>query len=126
MVNNRFSFERKLGIEPYDGGDTEIPVEILESIELYRREAIARNSEIVTCDKCGTSGNRPNMMRWHFENCITEWRPCKHCGNIIPRQGIKDYLYSQKIYCNRKCYMESRKGKPLPPQVRYYGKSKHS
>jgi len=87
-----------------------------------REEAIKRNAEIVECDKCGVKGNRPNMMRWHFDNCKVILRSCKQCGNTIPRQDIKDYLYDQKIYCNRKCYMKSKLGKPLPPQVRYYGK----
>ena len=89
---------------------------------INREEALKRNAEIVECDKCGVKGNRPNMMRWHFENCQTILRSCKQCVKIIPRQGIKDYLYDQKIYCNRQCYMKSKKGKPLPPQVRYYGK----
>ena len=77
-----------------------------------REEAIKRNAEIVECDRCGTKGNRPNMMRWHFENCRTELKNCKHCGNVIPRQGVKDYLYDQKIFCNRKCYMKSKVGRP--------------
>ena len=90
---------------------------------INREEAIKRNAEIVQCDRCGITGNRPNMMRWHFENCQVKFRICKECGNTIPRQGVKNYLYDQKQYCNRKCYMKSKKGKPLPPQVRYYGKS---
>lgn len=87
-----------------------------------REDALKRNAEIVECDKCGVRGNRPNMMRWHFENCKVKLRPCKQCGKTIPRQGIKDHLYNQKIFCDRKCYMKSKVGKPLPPQVRYYGK----
>ena len=78
---------------------------------ISRDEALKRNAEIVTCPKCGVSGNRPNMMRWHFESCKTVLKSCKQCGNTIPRQGIKDHLYNSKTYCNRKCYMESKKGK---------------
>ena len=80
------------------------------SIGNFREEALKRNSEIVTCPKCGVFGNRPNMMRWHFESCKTVLKSCKQCGNTIPRQGIKDHLYKTKTYCNRKCYMESKKG----------------
>jgi hypothetical protein len=78
---------------------------------INREEALKRNSEIVKCTKCGVEGNKPNMMRWHFDNCKTELKTCKQCKNVIPRQGIKDYLYKEKHYCNRKCYMESKKGK---------------
>ena len=78
--------------------------------EICRQEAIERNSEIVTCDKCGVQGNRPNMMRWHFENCKTVLLNCQCCGKVIPRQGIKDHLYKKKKFCNRSCYMESKKG----------------
>jgi len=76
-----------------------------------RNEALKRNAEIVECPKCGVKGNRPNMMRWHFDNCKTVLRKCQQCGNTIPRQGIKDIQYNQKIYCNQDCYMESKKGK---------------
>lgn len=79
--------------------------------EISRKEALLRNAEIVSCDKCGVVGNRPNMMRWHFENCKTEFRQCQQCDNQIPRQGIKDFLYNQKKYCNRSCYMKSKIGK---------------
>ena len=71
--------------------------------EICRKEALERNAEIVVCDKCGVSGNRPNMMRWHFENCKTVFRNCNFCNGIIPRQGIKDSSYNQKKYCNSKC-----------------------
>lgn len=79
---------------------------------MNREEALKRNAEIVECDKCGVRGNRPNMMRWHFENCKVELRSCKQCGKTIPRQGVKDYLYDKKIFCDRKCYMKSKAGKP--------------
>lgn len=86
---------------------------LFHDTNISRIEALKRNAEIVECDRCGTTGNRPNMMRWHFENCKTVLRKCLHCDGIIPRQGIKDYLYVQKLYCNRKCYMASKKGKPF-------------
>ena len=79
--------------------------------ELLRKECLVRNAEIVACDKCGVTGNRPNMMRWYFENCKTVMRNCLQCKREIPRQGIKDFLYSKKKYCNRKCYMKSKIGK---------------
>ena len=79
---------------------------------ISKEEVLIRNSEIVVCDRCGVSGNRPNMMRWHFDKCKTLLRNCEHCSNTIPRQGIKDYLYNQKKFCNRVCYMASKKGKP--------------
>jgi hypothetical protein len=78
---------------------------------ISREEALTRNSEIVVCDKCGVSGNRPNMMRWHFDNCKTVFRKCEQCHEIIPKQGIKDFQYNVKKYCNRKCYMEYKKGR---------------
>lgn len=78
---------------------------------ILREDALKRNSEIVQCPKCGVEGNRPNMMRWHFDKCKTTLKNCQQCGNIIPRQGIKDYLYKEKHFCNRSCYMESKKGK---------------
>jgi hypothetical protein len=85
---------------------------ILFDSDLLRQDALERNSEIVVCDVCSVSGNRPNMMRWHFENCTTIFRKCEQCENKIPRQGIKNYLYNQKKFCNRTCYMNSKKGKP--------------
>ena len=78
---------------------------------INRMEALKRNSEFVKCPKCNVTGNKPNMMRWHFDNCKTILKNCKQCGNIIPRQGTKDHLYKEKHFCNRKCYMESKKGK---------------
>ena len=78
---------------------------------ICREEAIKRNTNIVQCDKCGVSGGETNMRRWHFENCKTKLKKCLECGNIISRQNIKDYLYDQKIYCNRKCYSKSKTGK---------------
>ena len=74
-------------------------------------EAIKRNQEIVECPRCGVKGNRPNMMRWHFENCKTELKQCKHCANIIPRQDCKDYVYKKKMFCDNVCYNEFKKGK---------------
>lgn len=80
---------------------------------LSSEEAKKRNSEIVECDRCGVKGNYPNMMRWHFAKCSVVLKECKQCGSIIPRQGVKEYLYKNKHYCNRKCYMNSKKGKPF-------------
>lgn len=80
-------------------------------VEISREETLKRNAEIVTCDRCGVHGNRPNMMRWHFENCKTVLRNCEHCSGIIPRQGTKENQYRVKKYCGRSCYMESKKGK---------------
>ena len=80
-------------------------------VEISREETLKRNAEIVTCDRCGVHGNRPNMMRWHFENCKTILRNCVHCGGTIPRQGIKENQYRIKKYCGRSCYMASKKGK---------------
>ena len=78
--------------------------------DLAREEALERNSTIVECDKCGVTGNRPNMMRWHFDNCTRKVRQCKSCEKDIPMQGWKPYQYDVKSYCNRECYMESKKG----------------
>lgn len=82
---------------------------------ISREEALKRNAEFIACDKCGIIGNRPNMMRWHFDKCKTVLKNCKQCGNIIPRQNVKDYMYNKKIYCNRDCYMASKKG--IPPII---------
>lgn len=87
--------------------------DIIIDPKISKEEALKRNAEIVKCDRCGVSGNRPNMMRWHFENCKTILKEYKHCGAVIPRQGIKDVLYEKKIYCNQVCYYNSKKGKPF-------------
>jgi hypothetical protein len=79
--------------------------------EISRQEAIQRNSVIVSCPHCGVKGNEPNMLRWHFDNCDTHLRNCLQCGNTIPRQGIKNFLYDKKVFCNRSCYMKSKRGK---------------
>lgn len=63
----------------------------------------------LTCPKCGVFGESVNMKRWHFDNCKTQLKNCEHCNEIIPRQGIKDFMYQQKKYCNRKCYIESKR-----------------
>ena len=81
--------------------------------EILRMEAIRRNSEFVTCPKCGVTGNRPNMMRWHFDNCNEmPLKKCLHCHKTIPRT-VKPHIYKQKLYCNRKCYMASKIGLPF-------------
>ena len=101
-----------LGLEPQKN-----PSYLTDDIEksynpiISRQESISRNQEEHICDRCGITGKGPNMSRWHFDNCNTVLRECKHCKKTIPRQGIKDHLYNQKVYCNRKCYMESKKGK---------------
>lgn len=107
-----------LGIEPNPELFEKISKEISEELKIPNRynsiiskqEAIQRNSEIITCDKCGVKGNMPNMMRWHFDNCKTVLKKCECCNNIIPRQNIKDYVYKQKKYCNKHCYYKSRIG----------------
>ena len=81
--------------------------------EFFVSEALKRNSTFVECPHCKVVGNEPNMMRWHFDNCTSILRCCEQCGNTIPRQGIKPFQYDVKKYCNRKCYMESKKGKPF-------------
>ena len=82
--------------------------------EFAREEALERNADIIECDKCGVTGNRPNMMRWHFDNCSRKARECKSCKEDIPMQGWKPFQYDVKNYCNMKCYTESRKGiKPI-------------
>lgn len=85
--------------------------DFIEFKELCSTEAKIRNSTILKCPKCGVKGNEPNMLRWHFDNCETKLRCCEHCEKIIPRQGIKPFLYDVKKFCDRKCYMESKKGK---------------
>lgn len=77
---------------------------------LAREEALERNADIVECDKCGVKGNRPNMMRWHFENCTRKVKQCKSCNKDIPMQGLKPSRYDVQNYCSRECYMESKKG----------------
>lgn len=85
--------------------------ELLFDPFLNKEEAIKRNSEFVTCNKCGVIGNKPNMLRWHFDKCTTVLRTCKQCNKTIPRQNIKPIQYDVKKHCNRKCYTESKKGK---------------
>ena len=86
--------------------------EFIEYKELCAIGAHLRNATMVECPHCKVIGNEPNMMRWHLDNCETVLRHCEQCGNTIPRQGIKPFLYDVKKYCNRKCYMDSKKGKP--------------
>ena len=83
----------------------------IEQKELYILDALKRNSTSIKCPKCDVVGNEPNMLRWHFDNCNSILRLCEQCNNTIPRQGIKPFLYDVKKYCNRKCYMNSKKGK---------------
>ena len=87
--------------------------EFIEYKELCAIGAQLRNATMVECPHCKVVGNEPNMMRWHFDNCETIFKNCKHCKGVIPRQGIKPFIYNKKDYCNRKCYMESKKGKPF-------------
>jgi hypothetical protein len=100
-------FSDLLNIEHHE---CDLPAITFFDPDLCRYEALKRNAEIVECNRCGVKGNRPNMMRWHFEKCKTVIKTCKQCGQNIPRQGIKDHMYKTKIFCNRKCYMESKKG----------------
>ena len=85
---------------------------ILDQTRLFVEDALKRNSTFIQCPKCKVVGNEPNMYRWHFENCKTTFRTCEQCNETIPRQGLKPFLYDAKKYCNRKCYTESKKGKP--------------
>lgn len=104
MESNPELFEKNSKLENIDLPPQFNPI-------LSREEAIKRNTNIVKCDRCGIFGGETNMRRWHFENCKTKMKNCLECGNIIPRQNIKDYLYEQKIYCNRECYSKSKTGK---------------
>lgn len=79
--------------------------------KIAREEAITRNTKIVICNKCGVSGGETNMLRWHFDNCKTKLRHCQQCKKIISRQNVKDSRYKQKKFCNKKCYMNNKKGK---------------
>ena len=79
--------------------------EFIEYKELCVIGAQTRNATMVECPHCKVVGNEPNMIRWHFDNCETKLRCCEQCGNTIPRQGIKPFLYNVKKYCNRKCYI---------------------
>jgi hypothetical protein len=101
-----------LGLEPQENPtylqDDNIPNQY--DPNWCRKDAIARNKIEYTCNKCGVIGKGPNMIRWHFDYCQTVLRDCKQCGKTIPRQGTKDYLYNKKIFCNRQCYMKSKKG----------------
>lgn len=99
--NPNFKFDRPIGLNDFD-----------------RKEAIRRNKEMIICDRCGTRGNRPNMMRWHFENCTTVLRKCQACDEIMPRQGRKNFVYNQRFYCNRVCYTIGRTGKKRTKQCK--------
>ena len=85
--------------------------EFIEYKELCAIGAQLRNSTMVECPHCKVVGNEPNMIRWHFDNCTTKFRTCKQCDSVIPRQGVKPYIYDKKNYCDRKCYMTSKIGK---------------
>jgi hypothetical protein len=105
-----------LGIDQINFSEEDSPYRenntiVIHDPKIMREEAIKRNSEIIECDRCGVFGNRPNMIRWHFENCSQNLKECQYCGKCIPRQGIKPYLYKQKKYCNRDCYTKSKIGK---------------
>jgi hypothetical protein len=105
-----------LGIEPFD--DFVFDIESLDKrfdSKFQSEEAIKRNKEIVQCTRCGIFGNRPNMMRWHFEACKTKLKECEECHNIIPRQNVKDSLYDKKKFCNSTCYFKSKLN--IPPVI---------
>ena len=90
--------------------------------EISKLEALKRNAEFVTCDRCGKTGNRPNMMRWHFDNCKTSVdKKCPQCEKVISPEGMKRNIFEKKIYCSKFCYIASRKGiNPIEmtPEVR--------
>jgi hypothetical protein len=102
------NFFESLKTFKFDEIDSE---EYLDQKELFKTEALVRNATIIECTRCGVKGSEPNMFRWHFSNCTTKLRCCEQCGEVIPRQNIKPFLYDVKKYCNRKCYTESKKGK---------------
>lgn len=35
----------------------------------FTSENAAQNNVEITCPHCGKTGNKPTMMRWHFDNC---------------------------------------------------------
>lgn len=37
--------------------------------EAFTKESAAKNNIQVTCPHCGKTGNKPTMLRWHFDNC---------------------------------------------------------
>ena len=121
MSTSMYSIHDKLcAAFDLDPSDNPIPNSLFDELpddlvrfnpELAREEALIRNSTKLKCTNCGTIGQSVNMRRWHFERCRTNLKNCKQCGDVIPRQGIKDYLYDKKTYCNRSCYTESKKGK---------------
>lgn len=37
--------------------------------EMYKGKPRRKPHDIVTCPHCGVSGIKPNMIRWHFDNC---------------------------------------------------------
>jgi hypothetical protein len=119
MSTNIYSIDQKLS-EIFQMPESNIPNSVFEELpddlvrfnpELSREEALKRNAIQMTCPKCRVFGQGVNMKRWHFDNCKTQLKTCEQCDEIIPRQGIKDFQYNHKKYCNRKCYMESKKGK---------------
>ena len=90
--------------------DTGIPEDaVLFNPELNREEALERNRDIIECPNCNRVGNRPNMMRWHFENCKMKTRYCIECNNPIPKK-YKASQYKNMKYCDHKCYGKSRIG----------------
>lgn len=94
--------------------DVEIQDEEYEQIvfnfhDLCRKDALERNSTILTCPNCGLQGNLGNMTRWHFDKCRTVLRKCGNCGDTIPL--VKPYhRYKQMKYCHQACYMDSKIG----------------
>lgn len=83
-----------------------------ELIDLYSVEAKKRNAETVKCPHCGEEGNRPNMMRWHMDNCTTILKKCHQCGTDMPKKGTVNHRYQKQKYCSRKCWADSKKGTP--------------
>jgi hypothetical protein len=107
-MNNLSKLLNMPDFEFEDEGGNFLPIEYSA---FCKSESEKRNAVIVECPKCGVTGNEPNMLRWHFDNCTTKFRICEQCGENIPRQGIKPFNYDVKKYCNRKCYMASKIGK---------------
>jgi len=101
-----------LGLEPIELENSPSSEYIILDSNISRKEAISRNKELLTCDICGVTGGGTNMLRWHFENCKNKIKKCEQCEKDIPIQGLKPYLYKQKKYCNRDCYMKSKRGSP--------------
>lgn len=61
--------EKLKGRDPWNKGRTDLPKHSKETKLKMSKAKVGIKKPIVECPKCGKSGGKPAMMRFHFNNC---------------------------------------------------------